>query len=117
MTAVNLKVVIAEDDLSTAVYLKKIIEEVPDVEVVSIAGNGKEAIRQVEIHQPDVVFLDIDMPEMNGVEAAQELAEMRPGLYFVFATAYPDYTLEASGKLCLQVNHITLFCTQVTGFS
>lgn len=43
----------------------------------------------------DVVFLDIDMPEMNGVEAARELAEMRPGLSFVFATAYPDYTLEA----------------------
>ncbi len=63
--------------------------------MVSTAGDGKETIRQVEIYQPNVVFLDIDMPEMNGVEAARELAEMRPGLYFVFATAFPDYTLEA----------------------
>jgi len=64
---VSLKVVIAEDDLATAEYLKKIIEEVPDVEVVSIAGNGKEAIRQVEIYQPDVVFLDIDQTQHKEV--------------------------------------------------
>jgi DNA-binding LytR/AlgR family response regulator len=95
VTVVGLKVLIADDDPATAAYLKKVIEEVPGVEVVSIAGDGKETIRQVEIYRPDVVFLDIDMPGMNGVEAARELAEMRPGLYFVFATAYPDYTLEA----------------------
>lgn len=62
---------------------------------MSTTGDGKETIRQVEIHQPDVVFLDIDMPEMNGLEAARELAEIQPDTYFVFATAFPDYALEA----------------------
>jgi len=92
---VGLRVLIADDDPATAAYLKKVIEEVPGVEVVSIAGDGKETIRQVEIYRPDVVFLDIDMPGMNGLDAARELAEMRPGLFFVFATAFPEFALEA----------------------
>ncbi|MEG3068869.1 MAG: response regulator [Syntrophaceticus schinkii] len=86
-----LKVLIADDDPAAAAYLKKTIEEVPEVEVVSTANDGKETIRQVEIHQPDVVFLDIDMPEMNGLEAARELAEIQPDTYFVFATAFPFF--------------------------
>ncbi|MGI5964077.1 MAG: LytR/AlgR family response regulator transcription factor [Lawsonibacter sp.] len=90
-----LEVLIADDDPAAAAYLKKIIEEVPGVEVVSIAGDGKETIRQVEIYQPDVVFLDIDMPEMNGLDVARELAKSHPRLYFVFATAFPDYALAA----------------------
>lgn len=93
--AVGLRVLIADDDPATAAYLKKVIEEVPGVAVVSIAGDGEETIRQVEVYQPDVVFLDIDMPGMNGLDAARELAEMQPGLFFVFATAFPEYALEA----------------------
>ncbi len=95
VTAVGLRVLIADDDPATAAYLKKVIEEVPGVTVVSITGDGKEVIRQVEIYQPDVVFLDIDMPGMNGLDAARELAEMQPGLTFVFATAYPEFALKA----------------------
>ncbi|MGB4505461.1 MAG: LytTR family DNA-binding domain-containing protein [Syntrophaceticus sp.] len=90
-----LEVLIADDDPAAAAYLKNIIEEVPEVEVVSIAGDGKETIRQVEIYQPDVLFLDIDMPEMNGLDVARELAKSQPRLYFVFATAFPDYALDA----------------------
>lgn len=91
----GLKVLIADDDPATAAYLKKVIEEVPGAEVVSIAGDGREAIRLAEIYRPDVVFLDIDMPGMNGLDAARELAEMRPGLFFVFATAFPEFALKA----------------------
>ncbi len=91
----GLKVLIADDDPATAAYLKKVIEEVPGVAVVSTVRDGEETIRQVEIYQPDVVFLDIDMPGMNGLDAARELAEMQPGLFFVFATAFPEYALEA----------------------
>ncbi|HHW39651.1 MAG TPA: response regulator transcription factor [Syntrophomonadaceae bacterium] len=91
----SLRVLIADDDPATAAYLKKVIEEVPGVAVVSTVRDGEETIRQVEIHRPDVVFLDIDMPGMNGLDAARELAEMRPGLFFVFATAFPEYALDA----------------------
>ncbi|MDN5366228.1 MAG: hypothetical protein PWP44_1434 [Thermacetogenium sp.] len=77
----GLKVLIADDDPATAAYLKKVIEEVPGVEVVSIAGYGEEAIRQVEVYRPDVVFLDIDMPGMSGLDATREMAEMRPELF------------------------------------
>lgn len=90
-----LKVLIADDDCSIGSYLKKVIEEVPDVSVVDVVDNGKDAVRQVEILKPHAVFLDIDMPEMNGIEAARELAEVEPELSFVFVTAFPDYALEA----------------------
>lgn len=90
-----LKVLIAEDDPAVALYLTKAIEEVAGVDVVFTAGNGKEAISQAEIYQPDAVFLDIDMPEMNGMETAKELAELCPDMYIVFATAFPDYALKA----------------------
>jgi CheY-like chemotaxis protein len=75
---------------------------VPEVEVVSTANDGKETIRQVEIHQPDVVFLDIDMPEMNGLEAARELAEIQPDTYFVFATAFPFLPLSCQRVVCFE---------------
>lgn len=90
-----LEVLIADDEQYVAVYLKKIIEKVEDVKVVAIAGDGKEAVKMVEKLRPQVVCLDIDMPEMNGIAVARELAEVYPQLNFVFVTAYPDYALEA----------------------
>jgi DNA-binding LytR/AlgR family response regulator len=93
--AMTLKVLVADDNLDTRTYLKQIIEDVPNVKVVSVAENGKETIRQAELFQPDVLVLDIDMPEINGVDAARALEEIQPGLSFVFVTAFPDYALDA----------------------
>jgi DNA-binding LytR/AlgR family response regulator len=70
-----LKVLIADDDPAAAAYLKKTIEEVPEVEVVSTANDGKETIRQVEIHQPDVVFLDIDISPFETLPGEQAQAD------------------------------------------
>lgn len=91
----TIKILIVDDEPIAGQYLKNIIEQVPDVEVVYVAISGQEALCQAEVFLPHAVFLDIDMPEMNGMEVARTLAERHEEILFVFATAYPDYAIQA----------------------
>ena len=60
---------------------------IDDVEIVATAANGREAIRQIKTHKPDLVFLDIQMPGFDGFSVIQGLMDVEPPL-FVFVTAY-----------------------------
>ncbi len=64
-----------------------------DVEIVDTCLNGREAIRSVKTHKPDLVFLDIQMPGFDGFSVVQGLMEVEPPL-FVFCTAYADHALK-----------------------
>lgn len=66
----------------------------PDVEIVDKCQNGREAIRSIKTHKPDLVFLDIQMPGFDGFSVVQGLMEVEPPL-FVFVTAYGDHALRA----------------------
>ncbi len=63
-----------------------------DVEIVETCSNGREAIRAIKTHKPDLVFLDIQMPGFDGFSVVQGLMEVEPPL-FVFVTAYSDHAL------------------------
>ena len=65
-----------------------------DVEIVATAANGREAIRQIKTHKPDLVFLDIQMPGFDGFSVIHGLMDIDPPL-FVFVTAYGDHALRA----------------------
>jgi len=78
----------------------RLAEAWPELEIVAEAKNGAEAVELVEQHRPDVVFLDIRMPGMTGVEAAKQIAQMDVGddgflPEIVFITAYDQYAVEA----------------------
>ncbi|PKM47543.1 MAG: DNA-binding response regulator [Firmicutes bacterium HGW-Firmicutes-8] len=90
-----LKIIIAEDDPAMRIVLKKALNDIPGLEVVGEVENGKQLVQLVEKINPDVVFVDIDMPEMNGVDAAREIFDINPKIFIVFATAYDSYTHEA----------------------
>jgi len=90
-----MKILIVDDEPATGHYLKGIIQQVPGVEEVYLATSGKEALCQAEAILPNVIFLDIEMPEMNGLEVAHILAKKNVDIFFVFATAYPDYAIQA----------------------
>ena len=90
-----LKVIIAEDDSIMRRVLKQVLTEIPGVIIAGEAENGRQLIRLVEIVTPDVVFLDIEMPEMNGLEAAKEILDINSYIFFVFATGFDCYTHEA----------------------
>jgi len=85
--------VIADDERLMREQLRARLAEVwPDLEIVAEAKNGQEAIDAVHAHRPDLVFLDIRMPEKNGLEAAREIGE---ACHVVFITAYNEYAVEA----------------------
>lgn len=88
-------ILIVDDDIPTGLYLKHIVSQVPGVTVIGVATNGSEALRIASEYKPQVVFLDVDMPEMNGLEVARRMAEWQYDIFFIFATAYPDYALQA----------------------
>lgn len=65
-----------------------------DVEIIDTCVNGREAIRSIKTHKPDLVFLDIQMPGFDGFSVVQGLMEVEPPL-FVFVTAYSDHAIRA----------------------
>lgn len=65
-----------------------------DVEIIDKCQNGREAIRSIKTHKPDLVFLDIQMPGFDGFSVVQGLMEIEPPL-FVFVTAYSDHAIRA----------------------
>ena len=71
--AKTIRIILAEDSPTVRRYLANLIEEAPDMEVVGEANNGEEAIRLVEELRPDVVSMDINMPEVDGLEATRRI--------------------------------------------
>ena len=95
------RAVLADDERLMRDQLRaRLAEAWPELEIVAEAKNGAEAVELVEQHRPDVVFLDIRMPGMTGVEAAKQIAQMDVGddgflPEIVFITAYDQYAVEA----------------------
>ena len=85
--------VIADDEPLLRASLREALSQAwPGLEVVAEAANGAEAVHAVREHRPAFVFLDIEMPVMNGLDAAREVRELA---HVVFVTAYDRYAVEA----------------------
>ncbi len=95
------RAVLADDERLMREQLRTRLAEVwPELQIVGEARNGMEAVDLVAQHHPEVVFLDIRMPGMTGVEAAKQIAQMEVGAddllpEIVFITAYDQYAVEA----------------------
>ncbi|MBR8660351.1 MULTISPECIES: LytTR family DNA-binding domain-containing protein [Bacillales] len=90
-----IRVMIAEDEHLAREELTYLLQQESDVELLPCASNGRELLRLVEEHDPDVVFLDIKMPELEGDQAARMLAARKDRPLLVFSTAHEDYAVEA----------------------
>jgi DNA-binding LytR/AlgR family response regulator len=93
-----MKAIIADDEPLLALSLKTALAEAwPELEVAAVLPNGLEAVEAAERLEPEVAFLDIQMPGMTGLEAAEEILERMgdaaPAI--VFVTAYDEYALKA----------------------
>ena len=85
--------IIADDEEPMRQLLRARLHEAwPDLQIVAEAANGVEAIALTGLHQPDIVFLDIRMPGLSGIEAARMLFNR---CHIVFVTAYDQYAIEA----------------------
>ncbi|MCX7862745.1 MAG: response regulator transcription factor [Bacteroidales bacterium] len=70
--------------------LKTLIEEIPYVQLVGVAMNGKEFLEKLETTLPDVVFMDIKMPYVNGIEATKKAIEIKPNIKIIALSMYGD---------------------------
>ena len=91
----NLKILIADDEAPARNRLRELLGDIADVEIVAEAKNGKEAIDLAENFKPDVMLLDIRMPVMDGIEAAQHAQKLAHKPHIIFTTAFDAYAIKA----------------------
>ena len=91
----DLRVLIADDDSGMRMILRRLIEKADGFTLAGEASDGKQAIELAETLRPDVVFLDVEMPEMTGVECARVIQDMNPAILLIFATAHEGYMGDA----------------------
>ncbi|HWK02604.1 MAG TPA: LytTR family DNA-binding domain-containing protein [Puia sp.] len=86
--------IIIDDELKGRIALRqKLKDYCPDVELAGEAGDGAEGLKLIEQYQPEIVFLDIEMPGMNGFEMLLQLR--RKSFHLIFTTAYDHYAIKA----------------------
>ena len=90
-----MKVLVVDDEAPARVRLRAMLEEIDGYEVCGEAANGRETLEQCEKYQPDVLLLDIRMPGIDGLEAAQHLQSLPQPPAIIFTTAFNDYALQA----------------------
>jgi two-component system LytT family response regulator len=87
-----MKVIIIDDEMLARSIVKEYLQEFPELELVQECHDGFEGIKAIQQHQPDLVFLDIQMPKINGFEML-ELIENPPAV--IFTTAFEEYAIKA----------------------
>ncbi|WP_188456608.1 response regulator [Virgibacillus oceani] len=93
-----MRVLIAEDELLERKAMRKFIEDnFAELTVVGEAPNGRKAIELAGAHEPDIIFMDIKMPGINGLEAVEEIIRVNPATKFILVSAYDsfDYAKQA----------------------
>ncbi|MGF2414309.1 MAG: LytR/AlgR family response regulator transcription factor, partial [Ferruginibacter sp.] len=86
--------IIIDDEAKGRLALReKLLSYCPQIKVLAEATNGQEAITLIQHHKPQLIFLDIEMPRMNGFEMLNELPEKN--FHIIFTTAYDQYAIKA----------------------
>ena len=89
----SIRTLVVDDEEPARDRLRGLLTQIDDVEIVGEARDGSDAVQQIESARPDLVFLDIEMPGLTGMEVASSLAPPRPRI--IFCTAYDQYAIEA----------------------
>lgn len=91
----RMRVLVCDDEKLARDRLVRMLKAMEQVEVVGEAGNGREALAQSQQSQPEVVLLDIRMPDMDGIEAARHLLTLESPPAVIFCTAYEEHAVAA----------------------
>jgi two-component system response regulator AlgR len=89
-----MKYLIVDDEPLAVKRLQKMLEFLGVTNILT-ANNGRKAVEMVRVHHPHIVFLDIEMPVLTGIEAAPIIKEISPETEIIFCTAYDDFALKA----------------------
>jgi two-component system LytT family response regulator/two-component system response regulator LytT len=91
----DLRTVLVDDEQLARDELGYLLGQVGGVEVIGQAGNGLEALQTIDRLQPDLVFLDVQMPGLTGFEVARRMIVEGPASHIIFVTAYDQHAIEA----------------------
>ena len=91
----TLKLLFADDEAPARNRLRELLDDIAGVEIVGEASNGKEAVELAVKTKPDVMLLDIRMPLMDGIEAAQHAQKLELKPHIIFTTAFDAYAMKA----------------------
>jgi DNA-binding NarL/FixJ family response regulator len=83
-----IRVMLADDHTLVRAGIRALLEKLPGVEVVGEAGDGREVLNLIKLHQPDVVLMDISMPGLNGLEAAVRMAKEFPDVRVIILSMH-----------------------------
>lgn len=90
-----MRILIADDEPLARKRLIRLLEKLPSHTLVGEASNGREAIQLCQQQQPDIILLDIRMPELDGIQVAQQLSALKNPPAIIFTTAYDSHALAA----------------------
>ena len=90
-----LKVIIVDDEINALEMMHLLLSSIDGVEVINQFTSAQHALSYAKKHSFDAIFLDIDMPNLNGLELAFQLKKINPNIQTVFVTAYRDFAVEA----------------------
>ncbi len=90
----NLQIFIADDERPAREFLKNILREFENISLAGEAENGAEAVEKIKLLKPDLALLDLQMPEMSGLEVVKNLSENEMP-FVAFVTAYDEYAVRA----------------------
>lgn len=91
----TLNILIADDEGPARSRLRELLADIPQTHVIGEAHNGLETVAQVDTLRPDVLLLDIRMPEMDGLEVAEHLQRLEHPPAIIFATAFDEHAIQA----------------------
>ena len=86
----RLRLLLADDHTVVRQGLRKVLEDRPEWEVVAEAGDGREAVRQAELHKPDVAIVDVAMPLLNGIETTRQITRKSPTTRVLVLSMHAD---------------------------
>ena len=89
----TLRVAVVDDEPVARRRMRRMLRREPELDVVAEAGDGRAAIEAIVTHRPDLVFLDVQMPELDGFDVVREIGDRVPAV--VFVTAFDQYALRA----------------------
>lgn len=90
----RIRTIIVDDELIARSRIRKLLTADPDIDLIGESGNGTEAVMMIKEKRPDLAFLDIQMPDMDGFGVIEKL-DPNTAPFIIFATAYHEYALKA----------------------
>src|SRR5437773_4411410 len=91
----KIRAIVVDDEAPARARIRQLLKEEPDFEIVAECSNGREAVTQTLEARPDLIFLDVQMPRLSGLDVCDALSSASALPRIIFVTAYDEHALKA----------------------